>query len=82
MKSGQSLCVYILRGEYFMEVLILLLEGEHHSVETGVEFVIGHESVFFDDCLYKSPVFGVAFGIVDLLEVVHPIILRVVLDIG
>jgi hypothetical protein len=65
-----------------VEVLVLLLEGQDQSLETCIQFAIVHQSVFADYPVDEFSVLGVVLWVVSLTQVVHPIILRIVLDVG
>lgn len=65
-----------------MVIFILLLESEHQSLEAGIESSIDHQSIPADDAIDELPILGVHFGVVAFAEVVDPVVLRVVLDIG
>jgi hypothetical protein len=72
----------VLCGEGAVVVLVLLLESEHQSLEAGIEPSIDHQSIPADDAIDEFLILWVYFGVVAFAEVVDPVILRVVLDIG
>lgn len=65
-----------------MIVLILLLQRQHHSLEAGVQLSIAHQSIFGDDVPDKLIILGVVLLILVIFQVVHPVILRVVFNVG
>jgi len=73
--------VNILGCELPMKVFILLLQGKHQPMETRIQLAINYQSIILNDSPYKLTIGFSAFLIINLLEIVYPIILRVVLYI-
>ena len=51
-------------------------------MEARIQLSINHQSIFLNHSPDKFSIFVVAFRIVELFEIVHPVILRVVLNVG
>lgn len=72
----------VLSGECSVEVLVLFFKGQHQSLETRIYLSVHVKAVFGDDSIDKLAVFGVILAIVLFAEVVDPIVLGIVLDVG
>lgn len=51
-------------------------------MEARIQLSINHQSILLNHSPDKFSIFDVALRIVELFEIVHPVILRVVLNVG
>lgn len=50
-------------------------------MEASIQFPINHQPIFLNNCPNELTVFVITFRIVELFEIIHPVVLGIVLDV-